>query len=126
MNLNDVLQFYRPDDYKTYIEGKKIMQEEKEAKEAGKKGLAPSKPAEVSKTDTAALKQHQNITPEDLKDINDAFNQFRKVDPSNPADDGIMKVNDLGLAMRKVRFTPGPVELQEIQKDVDIKTEKLL
>lgn len=28
--------------------------------------------------------------------------------------------------MRKVRFTPGPVELQEIQKEVDVKTEKLL
>lgn len=37
-----------------------------------------------------------------------------------------MKVQDLGLAMRKVRFTPGPVELQEIQKEVDIKTDKLL
>jgi hypothetical protein len=28
--------------------------------------------------------------------------------------------------MRKVRFTPGPVELQEIQKEVDLRTEKLL
>lgn len=41
-----------------------------------------------------------------------------------PDDDGVMKVKDLGLAMRKVRFTPGPVELQEIQKEVDLKTEK--
>ena len=35
-----------------------------------------------------------------------------------------MKVKELGLAMRKVRFTPGPVELQEIQKEVDLKHEK--
>jgi hypothetical protein len=33
MNLNDILQFYRPDDYKTYIEGKKIMTEGKESKD---------------------------------------------------------------------------------------------
>jgi hypothetical protein len=26
--------------------------------------------------------------------------------------------------MRKVRFTPGPVELQEISKEVDNKTDK--
>ena len=70
------------------------------------------------------MKENTNLTPEEVKDINDAFDMFRKCDPSNPADDGIMKVADLGLAMRKVRFTPGPVELQEIQKEVDIKTEK--
>lgn len=60
------------------------------------------------------MQENKNLTPEEIKDINDAFDMFRKKDDKNPNDDGIMKVKDLGLAMRKVRFTPGPVELQEI------------
>ena len=45
MNLNDILQHYRPDDYKVYTEGKKILNEEKEAKS----GNANPKPKEVNK-----------------------------------------------------------------------------
>lgn len=45
MNLNDILQFYRPDDYKVYTEGKKILNEEKQAKS----GNVSSKPKEVNK-----------------------------------------------------------------------------
>jgi Ca2+-binding EF-hand superfamily protein len=65
----------------------------------------------MSKTEEAQMNENKNITPEELKDINNAFDLFRKRDPNNPADDGVLKVNDLGLAMRNVRFTPGPVEL---------------
>lgn len=72
------------------------------------------------------MQENKNLTPEEIKDINDAFDMFRKKDDKNPNDDGIMKVKDLGLAMRKVRFTPGPVELQEIQKEVDLKQDKEL
>jgi hypothetical protein len=87
---------------------------------------APATKPQISKVEEAQMSENKNLTPEELKDINSAFDLFRKKDEKNPADDGVLKVNDLGLAMRNVRFTPGPVELQEIQKEVDLRTDKLL
>ena len=45
MNLNDILQHYRPDDYKVYTEGKRLLEEEKK----GKSGDGHSKPKDVNK-----------------------------------------------------------------------------
>ena len=100
------------------------MSEETDASKKDSQGH--SRPKDLNKHESTVLQQHQNITPEDLRDIDDAFNQFRVLDSKVSGDDGIIKVKELGLAMRKVRFTPGPVELQEIQKEVDVRTEKKL
>ena len=81
MNLNDILQYYRPDDYKVYTEGKKILNEEKEMKDSAKDQSKHAKAPSIDEKDKKVLDMHQNITPEDLKDINDAFDQFRKLDP---------------------------------------------
>ena len=40
INLNDILQYYRPDDYKTYKDGKKVIDEHKEAKTKGSDALS--------------------------------------------------------------------------------------
>jgi hypothetical protein len=46
----------------------------------------------LSKAEKDQLDENQNITPEELNDINTVFDQFRKVDPKIIGDDGIMKV----------------------------------
>lgn len=123
-----ILEFYRPDDCKVFVQGKKILSDGKDDKGLGHSN---DKPKTTNSQEDTVLKQHQNITPEDLRDINEAFEQFRmfKKDIDNklvPVEPGVIKIDKLGLAMRKVKFTPGPVELQEIEKEINTKNEKAL
>ena len=82
MNLNDILQYFRPDDYKVYYEGKKIKEEEKEAKKSG--GVHKHGTTNEKETRKQIQESSTNITPEQVNQINEVFDQYRKRNSSDP------------------------------------------